>query len=145
MLSTSDTSLITSIMSAGTFVGDLIAGDVSDFIGRKWAVVVGCIIFILGVAMQVASTSVGLLTGGRLVAGIGVGFESSIVILYMSEIAPRRFRGALMSGYQFCITLGILLAACVNYATQARLDSSSYRVPIAIQICWVRQRLFVRL
>ncbi|KAF7192128.1 Major facilitator-type transporter ecdD [Pseudocercospora fuligena] len=136
VLSTSDTSLITSIMSAGTFVGALIAGDVSDFIGRKWAVVVGCIIFIIGVAMQVASASIGLLVGGRLIAGIGVGFESSIVILYMSEIAPRKVRGALVSGYQLCITIGILLAACVNYATQNRLDSGSYRIPIGIQILW---------
>ena len=32
------------------------------------------------------------------------------VILYMSEIAPKKVRGALVAGYQFCITIGILLA-----------------------------------
>jgi len=73
---------------------------------------------------------------GRLIAGLGVGFISAIIILYMSEIAPRKIRGALVSGYQFCITLGILLAACVVFATQWNRDSSSYRIPIALQFAW---------
>lgn len=54
----------------------------------------------------------------------------------MSEIAPKKVRGALVSGYQFCITIGILLANCIVYATQNRLDTGSYRIPIAIQFLW---------
>ena len=50
------------------------------------------------------------------------------VILYMSEIAPKKVRGALVAGYQFCITIGILLANCVVYATQNRDDTGSYRI-----------------
>lgn len=136
VLSTPNTSLITSILSAGTFFGAIIAGDVADSIGRKWTIVAACIVISIGVALQVASTGVGLLTGGRFIAGLGVGFESAIVILYMSEIAPRKVRGALVAGYQFCITIGILLANCVDYATQSRLDSGSYRIPMAIQWLW---------
>jgi MFS family permease len=73
---------------------------------------------------------------GRLIAGAGVGFISAIIILYMSEIAPKKVRGALVAGYQFCITIGILLANCVVYATQNRLDTGSYRIPIAVQFLW---------
>lgn len=62
--------------------------------------------------------------------------SSIIVILYMSEIAPKKVRGALVSGYQFCITIGILLANCVVYATQNRTDTGSYRIPIAVQFLW---------
>jgi MFS transporter, SP family, sugar:H+ symporter len=54
----------------------------------------------------------------------------------MSEIAPRKIRGALVSGYQFCITIGLLLASCVCYGTQNRLDTGSYRIPIALQALW---------
>ena len=54
----------------------------------------------------------------------------------MSEICPRKVRGALVAGYQFCITVGILLASCVDYATSKRLDSGSFRIPIAIQFAW---------
>jgi sugar porter (SP) family MFS transporter len=129
-------SLITSILSAGTFFGALIAGDLADFIGRRITIIAGCFIFIVGVILQTASSSLGLLVAGRLIAGFGVGFVSAIIILYMSEIAPKKVRGAIVSGYQFCITIGILLASCVDYGTQNRTDSGSYRIPIAIQMLW---------
>jgi hypothetical protein len=39
-------------------------------------------------------------------------------------------------GYQFAITLGLLIASCVDYATQNRKDSGSYRIPVALQLLW---------
>ncbi|KAH3537941.1 hypothetical protein KXW19_002049 [Aspergillus fumigatus] len=129
-------SLITSILSAGTFFGALIAGDLSDWFGRRTTIVAGCAIFIVGVVLQTASAATALLVVGRLIAGFGVGFVSAIIILYMSEIAPRKVRGAIVSGYQFCITIGLMLASCVDYATQNRTDSGSYRIPIGVQIAW---------
>lgn len=138
-LSDSNLSLITSILSCGTFFGAIIAGDVADRIGRKWTVIMGCVIYMIGVVIQMItneSAALGPIVGGRLVAGLGVGFESAIVILYMSEICPRKVRGALVAGYQFCITIGILLAAVVVYATKDRSDTGAYRIPIAIQFPW---------
>jgi len=63
----------------------------------------------------------------------------------MSEIAPRKVRGALVSGYQFAITLGILIASCTNYGVSKRYDATNnniignraaYRIPIGIQFAW---------
>merc|ERR1711977_275315 len=132
-LSGSHLSLITSILSAGTFFGAIIAGDVADIIGRKWTIIAGCIIYIVGVILQVANEGLGLIVAGRLVAGLGVGFESAIVILYMSEICPKKVRGALVAGSQFCIPIGLLLAACVNYGVKEYQNSAEYRVPIGLQ------------
>jgi len=129
-------SLIVSILSAGTFFGAIIAGDVADGFGRRTTIILGCIIFIVGVILQTASKGLALLVVGRLIAGFGVGFVSAVIILYMSEIAPRKVRGAIVSGYQFCITIGLLLAACVTYGTENRTDSGSYRIPIALQMIW---------
>ena len=129
-------SLIVSILSAGTFFGALFGGDLADWIGRRTTIILGCVVFTIGVILQTASASLGLIVAGRLIAGFGVGFVSAIIILYMSEIAPRKVRGAIVSGYQFCITIGILLASCVDYGTQDRTDSGSYRIPIAIQMLW---------
>ncbi|TIA27670.1 monosaccharide transporter, partial [Aureobasidium pullulans] len=136
VISASDKSLITSILSAGTFFGALAAGDIADFIGRRTTIIIGCLIFMVGVIMEIVATSVSLLSAGRFIAGLGVGFESAIVILYMSEICPRKVRGALIACYQFCITIGLLLASCVVYGTQDRMDSGSYRIPIGIQFAW---------
>ncbi|TLD27061.1 hypothetical protein PspLS_04674 [Pyricularia sp. CBS 133598] len=130
-------SLMTSILSAGTFFGALIAGDIADYIGRRPTIIAGCGIFSIGAVLQAASTNQeALMVIGRLIAGLGVGFISAIIILYMSEIAPKKVRGAMVSGYQFCITIGILLANCVVYATQGRNDTGSYRIPVCIQFLW---------
>lgn len=121
-------SLVTSILSAGTFFGAIIAGDIADFIGRRFTIIMGCAIFTVGCILETASAGLGLMVAGRLICGFGVGFISAIVILYMSEICPRKVRGALVASYQFCITIGILLANCVVYATENRLDTGSYRI-----------------
>src|ERR1700750_2615056 len=47
-LSSSHQSLIVSILPCGTFFGAIIAGDVADIIGRKWTVILGCVIYMLG-------------------------------------------------------------------------------------------------
>jgi MFS family permease len=130
-------SLMTSILSCGTFFGALIAGDIADFVGRRPTIIYGCLVFCVGCVLQVSATNqLALFVMGRLVSGLGVGFISAVIILYMSEVAPRKVRGALVSGYQFCITLGILLASCVTFSTSKRTDTGSYRIPIAIQFLW---------
>lgn len=50
-------SLIVSILSAGTFFGAIIAGDVADTIGRKWTIIMGCVIYIIGELKFVPSAS----------------------------------------------------------------------------------------
>lgn len=130
-------SLFTSILSAGTFFGALIGADIADFIGRRITIIAGCAVFSIGCTLQIASTNQeALFVLGRLIAGLGVGFISSVVILYMSEIAPKKVRGAMVSGYQFCITIGILIANCVVYATKDYNNTSSYRIPIGVQYLW---------
>jgi len=138
-VSSSHQSLIVSILSLGTFIGAIAGGDLADFIGRKWTVIIGCIIYAVGVVIQMITghgDSLATIVVGRVIAGLGVGFESAIVILYMSEICPRKVRGALVAGYQFCITIGILLASVVVYATKNRKDTGAYRIPISIQFAW---------
>ncbi|ATY64328.1 MFS monosaccharide [Cordyceps militaris] len=138
-LSDPNTSLIVSILSCGTFFGALIAGDMADWIGRKWTVIMGCVIYAIGVAIQMITSpshALGPIVAGRLIAGLGVGFESAIVILYMSEICPRKVRGALVSGYQFCITIGLMLASIIVNYTSHLDNTSSYRIPIGIQFPW---------
>ena len=83
-LPASDQSLTSSILSLGTFLGAIVAGDCADFIGRRMTIIAGCFIFTVGCILETASTGLGLMCAGRVICGIGVGFISAIVILYMS-------------------------------------------------------------
>lgn len=95
---------------------------------------VALLVFCVGVAMQTAALEIPLLTAGRAVAGLGVGIISTIVPMYQSETAPRWIRGAVVSAYQWAITIGLLIAAIVNNSTSHYKDTRCYRIPIAIQI-----------
>jgi sugar porter (SP) family MFS transporter len=56
--------------------------------------------------------------------------------MYISETAPRWIRGAVVSGYQWAITIGLLCASLATNGTQNRSDSGSWRIPIAIQFAF---------
>jgi len=133
----SETSLIISILSVGTFFGALSAPLMSDRLGRRWTLIIATLgIFNLGVILQTASTSIPLLVAGRCIAGFGVGFISAVIPLYQAETTPKWIRGAVVSCYQFAITIGLLVASCVNQGTHNRNDTGSYRIPIAVQFAW---------
>ncbi|KAJ3578279.1 hypothetical protein NPX13_g2283 [Xylaria arbuscula] len=132
----SQSSAIVSILSAGTFFGALGSPFLADTIGRRWALIASCWVFNLGVALQAAATAIPLFLAGRFFAGFGVGLISALIPLYQSETAPKWIRGAIVGGYQFAITIGLLLAAIVNNSTQNRNDSGSYRIPISVQFAW---------
>jgi len=86
-------SLVTSILSAGTFFGAIMAGDLADFLGRRTVIIMGCGIFTVGGILETASTSLGVMVAGRLIAGFGVGFISAVVILLVPP-KPCRQLGA---------------------------------------------------
>ncbi|KAM5481249.1 hexose transporter hxt5 [Microsporum canis] len=130
--------LIVALLSVGTLIGALIAGPLADRIGRKWSICIWCGILSAGIIVQITSPvpkwyQVAI---GRWVTGLGVGSLSLLVPLYQGESAPRHIRGALVSTYQLFITLGIFIANCINYGTEARPDSSSWRIPMGVTFIW---------
>jgi len=90
------------------------ADDIADFIGRRLTIIMGCFIFSVGCILETASTTIGVMVAGRLVARFGVGFISAIIILYMSEIAPRKVRGALVSGKVLFVMAGTFLTLILS-------------------------------
>ncbi|CZS88215.1 probable monosaccharide transporter [Rhynchosporium agropyri] len=136
-VSASESALIVSILSAGTFFGALAAAPIADKIGRRWGLIAStAIVFNLGVILQTAATKSPMFIAGRFFAGLGVGLISAMIPLYQSETAPKWIRGVIVGSYQLAITIGLLLASIVNNATQGRNDTGSYRIPIAVQFLW---------
>ncbi|EED15736.1 MFS monosaccharide transporter, putative [Talaromyces stipitatus ATCC 10500] len=135
-ITSSQSSAIVSILSAGTFFGALGAAPMGDFVGRRWGLIASTGVFSFGVALQTAATAIPLFLAGRFFAGFGVGLVSALIPLYQSETAPKWIRGFIVGSYQFAITVGLLLAAVVNNSTHSRDDTGSYRIPIAVQFAW---------
>ncbi|KAJ5926223.1 hypothetical protein N7516_007996 [Penicillium verrucosum] len=135
-VTSSQSSMIVSLLSAGTFFGALGAAPVADTVGRRWGMIIESVVFVFGVILQTISTSIPLFVAGRFFAGLGVGLLSATVPLYQSETAPKWIRGTIVGAYQLAITIGLLLAAIVNNATKDRDDTGCYRIPIAVQFAW---------
>ncbi|BGP42994.1 Plasma membrane low glucose sensor [Rhodotorula kratochvilovae] len=129
-------SLITSILSAGTFVGALLAYPIGDFLGRRYGIMAFLVLFCIGVACQTGGTTLPTFVVGRVFAGLGVGGTSCLVPMYQSECAPKSIRGAIVGAYQWMITIGLLIAAVVVDQTKHRNDLGSYAIPIGIQFAW---------
>lgn len=95
-----------------------------------------CLVFVTGVAIQTGSHSLPVFVVGRIFAGLGVGLVSTLIPMYQSECSPKWIRGAVVSMYQWFITIGLLLASIVNNATKNRQDHSAWRIPTSMQFIW---------
>jgi MFS family permease len=76
-VTSSQSSMIVSLLSAGTFFGALCAAPVADYFGRRIAMIIDTFVFCLGVALQTAATAIPLFVAGRFFAGFGVGLLSA--------------------------------------------------------------------
>ena len=107
---------IVSSMMFGAAVGALLAGYLSWSLGRKYSLVLGAILFVLGSVVCAFAWNPEVLICGRILLGLAVGIASFTAPLYLSEIAPQSVRGAMISLYQLMITVGILAAFLSNTA-----------------------------
>jgi sugar porter (SP) family MFS transporter len=135
-VSPSQTAIIVSILSVGTFFGSLLAAPLGDKLGRRRSLIIAVGIFCFGVLLQTLAMHIPMLVIGRLFAGCGVGITSVLVPLYQSEMAPKWIRGTLVCAYQLAITCGLLLAAVVNILTEKNKTSRAFRIPLAMQFVW---------
>jgi len=136
-LSANRQSIITSLLSAGTFVGALGQAFTSDSMGRRGSILIWSAIFTVGVVIQTASShSIVQISVGRFIAGLGVGAMSAIVPLYNGECAPKKIRGVLLVLYQLQIISGILLSYIIDLATHSINNSASWRIPVGLQLLW---------
>jgi sugar porter (SP) family MFS transporter len=109
-LSTFEAEIITSWVTLGALFGALVAGGIADRVGRRWTAIIAGTLFAIGALLEALAPGAAILTLGRLVTGLGVGFASVAAPLYAAELAPRSLRGTFVSTYQLAITFGILLA-----------------------------------
>lgn len=88
---------IVSVLQAGCFFGAMSSFYVSDKFGRKMALIIADVIFLIGSIVQTCAglrdASLAELYVGRVIGGFGVGLISAVVPTYIGENANKEIRG----------------------------------------------------
>ncbi|KAJ8764551.1 hypothetical protein K2173_006291 [Erythroxylum novogranatense] len=106
--------VLAGILNICALVGSLLAGRISDYIGRRYTIIVASIIFMAGSILMGYGPNYAVLITGRCVAGVGVGFALMIAPVYSAEVSSPRSRGFLTSLPELGISIGILLGYISN-------------------------------
>ncbi|KAH6900458.1 general substrate transporter [Thelonectria olida] len=117
--SSSATGWLTSILQLGGILGSLSAGVLGEVISRKYTMFTACCWVVLGSYLYCGATyhNPSMLYAGRFFTGIGVGTFSGVGPLYNAELAAPELRGFLVSFYQLCTILGIMLSFWIGYGS----------------------------
>ncbi|MEM8598768.1 MAG: sugar porter family MFS transporter [Bacteroidota bacterium] len=93
----------------------MLAGPISDRVGRKPVLVVAAILYAISAVGSALAPSFTALVIARMIGGIGVGASLIIAPMYIAELAPPQMRGQLVSFNQLNIVIGITVAFFTNY------------------------------
>lgn len=130
---------IVSVYQAGAFFGSLAAYVSSYFLGRRKSLLTFAAFFMIGAGMMLGangSRGLGLIIGGRVLAGFGVGGCSNMTPIYISELAPPAVRGRLVGLYELGWQIGGLVGFWITYGVNTTLAPShtQWLIPFAVQL-----------
>ncbi|MGM9735024.1 MAG: sugar porter family MFS transporter [Candidatus Cryptobacteroides sp.] len=109
----------------GSIAGVLVAGTLSDYLGRKLTMLISAALFSISAIGCALCPDFNSLVVFRIIGGVGIGVVSIVSPIYISEVSPARIRGTLVSLYQLAVTAGFLLAYIANWAIDANIDPSA--------------------
>ncbi|XP_064602596.1 solute carrier family 2, facilitated glucose transporter member 8-like [Liolophura sinensis] len=111
-----------SLMTVGAMFGGPLAGLLIEKYGRKRTMFLSSLPFAAGYVLILLADKGTLmyLFCGRLMTGLASGMVTVVVPVYIAEVSTKTLRGALGSGVQLSITIGILLAYSLGFALDLR-------------------------
>jgi len=135
------TGIIVSIFTFGACFGGICLSSLPNKYGRRFALSSVCVLYMVGVLIQVTCTEhkhawIQLLIG-RLISGFAFGGVGSTAPLLLAETAPAKLRSVCVSFYQLMITFGLFIGKCCNLGTKNYPDSSSAQWRIQIGLCFL--------
>ena len=108
----------------GCIFGAMFAGWTADRIGRKKVLLLTAVLFAVSAVGSAIPANLSQFAIFRFIGGLGIGAASMVSPLYITELAPAKIRGKLVSYYQLAIVLGILLIFFVNSIIQGSGDET---------------------
>jgi sugar porter (SP) family MFS transporter len=130
-LSNTSAEVATSAILLGCLLGAAGASLVGDRFGRKKSLLLAALLFVVSTLICALAPSVSAFSAGRLAGGLAIGLASVLTPVYITEIAPARNRGTLVSMNQMAIVIGILAAYLVDWAL-AGLSANNWRWMVGV-------------
>jgi MFS family permease len=99
----------------GLFLGSLVLGWISDYVGRQKIFTFSFVLITLASLLQFYAQTAEQLFFLRVLVGIGLGGDYSVGHTMLAEIAPRRHRGVLLGAFSVVWTVGYIIASLVGH------------------------------
>lgn len=119
------------MFAIGGLIGAMSNGYMSNRFGRRDSMIIMNVTFFIGAILLSLATTSAQFAIGRIFVGIGSGFMTCVIGIYVSEISPPKFRGALTSLLQLFTTLGILIIECISLGLNS---SVGWRIIVVITV-----------
>jgi sugar porter (SP) family MFS transporter len=135
-LNSSDYALTSSMLQIGSIIGCFFVGLVSDNLGRRGGMITGSVIVILGVILELATSTIGVFITGRFLIGFGVVQVTTAAPTYCVEVAHPQFRARAGAIYNTGWNVGAVPASILLLAmsyVDAPNAPQAWQIPIGIQ------------
>jgi sugar porter (SP) family MFS transporter len=116
----------------GTVVGAIIGGFPANKFGRKKTLLWIGIIFLVSSIGAAIANDVYTFMVFRFFGGFAIGASSVVAPIYISEIAPPKYRGRMGIAFQLNIVAGILFAYLSNYLLQGVGGENDWRYMLGV-------------
>jgi len=126
---------VVSLLTAGSFFGAIAGAFINEKIGRRFTLMGFSVVFLIGAAIQVAAHhAIGMIYGGRVIAGLGIGGMSAVMSVYVSENAPPKHRGRIAGLFQEMLVIGSTFAYWLDYGVALHIPESTrqWRIPVSV-------------
>ncbi|CAH0716312.1 unnamed protein product, partial [Brenthis ino] len=130
-------SIAVSIFAIGGMLGGFSGGMIANRFGRKGGLLLNNILGISGATLMgftKISHSYEILFFGRFIIGVNCGLNTSLVPMYISEIAPLNLRGGLGTVNQLAVTVGMLLSQVLGIEQILGTDDG-WPILLGLAIC----------
>ncbi len=114
----------------GCILGAVVAGVLSDRIGRKKLLITAAGLFLFSAIGTGFSNEFSVFVMYRIIGGVGIGLASNLSPVYIAEVSPAHMRGRFVAINQLTIVVGILLAQIINWVIAQPVPENSTGIEI---------------
>lgn len=132
-LNPATTGLNTASVFIGGILGPLVAGVISDRLGRRPTIFWGSLLTLVGVLLQTTAQNIAMFVIARIILGFGTAVSGIASGVYLSETFPARWRAwgvGLLNNFYY---IGALIAAGLTLGTGKWQSTWAWRAPSLFQ------------